>query len=121
MARAARSFSDLRLVATGSLILGVSFLFFVSDATPIIYVGVLLLALGNALMWPSVLATVSRLAGSEYQGAVQGFASSGGSVASIIGLLAGGVLYSLLGSFVFLVSAGTILAAFLLSLCFRRI
>ena len=121
LARAARSFSDLRLVATGSLILGVSFLFFVSDATPIIYVGVLLLALGNGLMWPSVLAILSRLAGSEYQGAVQGFASSGGSVASIIGLLAGGVLYSLLGSFVFLVSAGTILAAFLLSLCFRRI
>ena len=71
-------------------------------------------------MWPSVLAVLSRLAGSEYQGTVQGFASSGGSVASIIGLVAGGVLYSVLGSFVFLVSAGTILTVFFLSLKLRR-
>ena len=120
LTRAGRSFSDLQLVATGSLILGASFLFFVSDATPIIYTGVLFLALGNGLMWPSVLSVLSRLAGSEYQGTVQGFASSGGSVASIIGLLAGGILYSVLGSFVFLVSAGTILAVFLLSLKLRR-
>ena len=41
-------------------------------------------------------------------------------MASIIGLLAGGVLYSVLGSFVFLVSAGTILTVFFLSLKLRR-
>ena len=58
LARAGRSFSDLQLVATGSLILGASFLFFVSDATPVIYTGVLFLALGNGLMWPSVLAVL---------------------------------------------------------------
>ena len=116
LARAARTFSDLQLVSAGSLILGVSFLFFVSSAGPAIYTGVFFLALGNGLMWSSVLALLSRFSGSEYQGAVQGFASSGGSVASIIGLLAGGVLYGVLGSLVFLVSAATILAVFFLSL-----
>ncbi len=116
LARAARTFSDLQLVSAGSLILGASFLFFVSSAGPAIYTGVFFLALGNGLMWSSVLALLSRFSGSEYQGAVQGFASSGGSAASIIGLLAGGVLYGVLGSLVFLVSAATILAVFFLSL-----
>jgi DHA1 family tetracycline resistance protein-like MFS transporter len=39
------------------------------------------------------------------QGAVQGFASSTGAVASIAGLLLGGVLYDSLGNRVFLVPA----------------
>ena len=119
LARAARSLSDLQLVTTGSLLLAASFLFFLSDAMPIIYAGVLFLALGNGLMWPSVLAVLSRMAGAEQQGAVQGFASSAGSVASIIGLLAGGILFSVLGSLVFVAAAATILAAFLLSLKLR--
>jgi hypothetical protein len=58
---------------------------------------------------------LSRAAGSRYQGAVQGFASSCGAVASIVGLLAGGALYTYLDSGVFLVSAATILSVFFLS------
>ena len=41
-------------------------------------------------MWPSVLATLSKAAGEKFQGAVQGFASSFGGVASIVGLTLGG-------------------------------
>ena len=50
------------------------------------------------------------------QGAVQGFASSAGAVASIAGLLLGGALYQWLGSGVFLFSAALIAACFALSL-----
>ena len=67
-----------------------------------------LFALGNGLMWPSFMSILSKRAGSVHQGAVQGVAGSFGSLASIIGLLAGGLLYNLLGAATFLISAGII-------------
>ncbi|KAF5420918.1 MAG: hypothetical protein C5S44_07655 [Candidatus Methanocomedens sp.] len=67
-------------------------------------------------MWPSVLTILSIVAGAQYQGYVQGFASSSGSLASIIGLLLGGIVYELPGAHAFLVSAIIIYAVFFLSL-----
>lgn len=67
-------------------------------------------------MWPSVLTILSIVAGAQYQGYVQGFASSSGSLASIIGLLLGGIVYELAGAHAFLVSAIIIYAVFFLSL-----
>jgi DHA1 family tetracycline resistance protein-like MFS transporter len=64
-----------------------------------------LLAIGNGIMWPSLLAILSRTTEPTVQGAVQGFASSTGAVASIAGLLLGGALYQSLGNRVFLVAA----------------
>jgi MFS family permease len=63
------------------------------------------LAVGNGIMWPSLLAILSRTTERSVQGTVQGFASSAGAVASIAGLLLGGMLYASLGSRVFLASA----------------
>ena len=71
-------------------------------------------------MWPSFLAILS-IASGEFQGTVQGFASSAGSAASIIGLLAGGLLYDVIGARVFLVAAGIIFLATVLSARLRRV
>jgi MFS family permease len=116
LSRLAGRISDRALVITGSLLLAGSFVAFVDPGIPVIYLGVVLLALGNGLMWPSVLSVLSRLAGNQYQGAVQGFAASCGAVASIVGFVVGGFLYGILGASVFLVSAGVIAVVFLFSL-----
>jgi len=119
LSRVSRRWSDVRLILAGSLILAVSFLFFISRQAPVIYTGVTLLALGNGIMWPSVVSALSKAAGNRYQGAVQGLAGSFGAVASILGLLAGGFLFGLLGPRVFTLSAAMILGVFLLSLRLR--
>ena len=72
-------------------------------------------ALGNGLMWPSFMSILSRRAGTVHQGAVQGVAGSFGGLASIVGLVMGGILYDLLGGTVFLISAAVIFAAFIMS------
>jgi MFS family permease len=115
LTRAARRWSNRALVASGSLILSVSFLFFLSDSTVVLYTGAVLLALGNGLMWTSLLAILSNRAGSRYQGAVQGFAGSSGAVASIVGLLIGGVMFDRIGPIVFVFSAIILFGVFLLS------
>ena len=113
--KALKKFSEEKLVIIGSLILGTNFILFVSNNFLLIYVGVILFAFGNGLMWPSFMSILSRRAGTTHQGAVQGLAGSFGGVASIIGLTTGGLLYSLVGATTFLVSAGVIFAVFILS------
>ena len=53
--------------------------------------------------------------GNVYQGVIQGVASSFGSLASIIGLIIGGLLYNLIGGYTFLISAGIIFVVFIMS------
>jgi MFS family permease len=110
--RAAMRWSNRTLVVFGSLVLSISFLFFVSSSTVVLFAGAMLLALGNGLMWTSLLAMLSNRAGSQYQGAVQGFAGSSGAVASIMGLLIGGVMFDRIGSIVFVFSAIILFAVF---------
>ena len=71
--RASMIWSDRRLVFGGTLVLAASFVFFASQATRVIYVGTALLALGNGLMWPSLLAILSKATDRSVQGAVQGW------------------------------------------------
>ena len=103
--RAARIWSDRALVLGGSLVLAASFPFFSSASTATLYIGTALLALGNGVMWPSLLSVLAKSAGRDVQGAVQGIAGGLAAVASIIGLIAGGLLYRFLGPYVFLISA----------------
>jgi MFS transporter, DHA1 family, tetracycline resistance protein len=103
--------SDRDLVVAGSILLAASFPFFLSSSTILIYIGTALLAVGNGLMWPSLMATLSKTTEPRAQGAVQGLASSLGACAGIAGLLAGGVLYHWLGGRVFLLSAALIAAS----------
>ncbi len=113
--KALQKFSEEKLVIIGSLILGVNFTLFVSDNIVLIFGAVILFALGNGLMWPSFMSILTRFAGTTHQGAVQGVASSIGSLASIIGLVVGGLLYNSIGVSNFLISAGFIFLVFVLS------
>jgi MFS transporter, DHA1 family, tetracycline resistance protein len=113
--KALKKFSEELLVVIGSIILGASFILLVSNDVIFVYCAAVLFALGNGLMWPSVLSLLSKRAGSTHQGAVQGIAGSFGSLASIIGLTVGGFLYHFLGGAIFLVSAAGIFTVFILS------
>lgn len=115
--RASRVLSDRTLVIGGSALLAVSFLFFTSRSLYAIYSGTLALAIGNGVMWPSLMAVLSRSSDSATQGSVQGVASSVGAFASIIGLIVGGFLFGFLGSNVFLIS--TVLITFVFLVSFR--
>ena len=97
--------SERVLVITGSLALAMGFWLFDSRTAPFIYGALGLMAVGNGVMWPSVLSLLSRAAGTIYQGAVQGIAGSLGAVASVTGLILGGMLFATFGPRVFWVSA----------------
>lgn len=113
--KALKKFSEEKLVIFGSLILGVNFVLFFSESIISVYIAVVLFAIGNGVMWPSFMSILSKRAGTDLQGAVQGVAGSIGGVASIIGLIAGGVLYNLTGAATFLVSAAVIFSVFVMS------
>jgi len=109
LARASKKFSDAALAFVGTLILTIGFICLFWSSIPVIYLGATLIALGNGLMWPSVMAMLSNAAGDMHQGAVQGSAGSIGAIASIVGLIAGGLLYNWLGAWVFVLAALVIL------------
>jgi MFS family permease len=111
-------FSDISLIVVGNLVLGVNFLLMYSSDTTTIYLAALLFAVGNGIMWPSVLALLAKLAGQEIQGAVQGVAGSLGSLASIVGLIGGGVGYQAFGPWTFVAAASLIFMAVVIALPF---
>jgi len=113
--KALKKFSEEKLVIIGSVILGTNFILFVSNNIVSVGGAVILFAVGNGLMWPSFMSILSRRAGSKLQGAVQGVAGSFGGLASIVGLTLGGFLYNSIGGSTFLISAGVILAVFVMS------
>lgn len=112
---ASQNWSDGLLILVGSSILGLSFLCILSPNLWFIYGGAVLLALGNGIMWPSVLSVISKVAEEKYQGTIQGLASSCGSLASIVGLLLGGILYNVINVQVFILSAFFLFIVFLMS------
>lgn len=121
MSKLSTLFNDSPLIIAGCLLLGVSFLCITSSNEVLVYASAVFFSLGNGIMWPSFLSMLSRTAGDEYQGAVQGYASSAGSLASIIGLLIGGVLYSFVGSEIFAIPAVLILVIAVLSVRLLRV
>lgn len=94
------------LVLIGSLLIGTSFLMFPQGDTLSIYEGIVLLSIGNGLMWPSFLAILAGKGTASIQGTIQGYASSTGSLASILGLILGGFLFGVLGTSVFWIAGG---------------
>jgi predicted MFS family arabinose efflux permease len=113
--RIAPRVSESTLIVVGNALLAAAFVVLTSPSPTLIYTGAVLFALGNGVMWPSVLSTLSALAGEDNQGAVHGLAGALGSLAGIVGLIAGGVLYGAIGAATFLLSAGTIFTVALLS------
>jgi MFS family permease len=105
LAWAASRASERALMTGGSVALGLGFLTLVSADTATIYLSAALIAVGNWLMWPTFMSALSKSAGTRLQGAVQGFAASAGAVASIVGLVAGGIAYVRLEASIFLIAA----------------
>jgi DHA1 family tetracycline resistance protein-like MFS transporter len=112
--RVSQKYSDTILATIGSLILAISFLFFTSDLLWMLYIGGALLSLGNGLMWSSILSILSKASEEKYQGTIQGFAGSAGSLASIIGLIIGGIIYEQSGNEIFILSAIIIFIVFVM-------
>lgn len=110
LARLSKTVPDSVLVVSGSLVLSLGFACLLGGTTATVYAGAALIAIGNGLMWPTFTAVLSRRAGRSYQGAVQGFAGSTGAAASILGLIAGGLLYTWTGPWVFIGSTAVIAA-----------
>jgi predicted MFS family arabinose efflux permease len=113
--KALQKFSENKLVIIGNIILGTNFILFLSNNVLLIYTAAILFAVGNGLMWPSLLSILAKNAGTIHQGAIQGFASSFASLASIIGLTIGGFLYNAIGATTFLIGAGVIFMVFIMS------
>jgi MFS family permease len=117
---ASKRYSDAVLVIFGSLMLGTNFLLLISGNFFLAYLATVFFALGDGLMSPSFLSLLSKVAGRKHQGTVQGFASSSGSLASIFGLILGGLLYEVLAGRAFLIAALVVYTAFLLNFRLRR-
>jgi MFS family permease len=115
LARLATRYTESILIVTGGFILGMQFLLIIPGNMFLIYVAALFFAFGNGVMWPCILSVLSKFAGKIYQGSVQGFAMSAGSLASILGLLAGGLLYTQLRTTTFLIAALIIFSVVILS------
>jgi MFS family permease len=118
---ASKKFSESTLILFGSFVLGANFILLVSNNMAVLYLASVLFAFGNGLMWPSFLSVLSKAAPAKYQGSVQGFASSSGSLASIIGLILGGILYAAAGVMTFLIAAAIIYVVFLLSFRLKKL
>ena len=113
-------FSDAALVCGGAAILATAFLLFTSPSRTVLYVGAMLFSFGNGLMWPSFLALLANAARAGFQGVVQGIGRSVGSLASIVGLIAGGILYETIGGATFVGSAGLTFLVVALVLIYTR-
>ena len=112
-----KRFSDEFLTVVGNGILGINFILLTFEQTFFVYMAALFFALGNGLMWPSFLSILSKSANSKFQGYLQGVATSLGSLAGILGLIGGGIVYGILGKNTFICAAVIIFIVFLL--CFR--
>lgn len=115
LSRAVKKYSDGHLAIAGSVVLGTNFVLLASGNVALTYLAAVFFALGNGIMWPSILSIISKLAGEDNQGAVQGFASSISSLSSILGLILGGFFYEIFGGRAFIVAAVIIYTVFLLS------
>ncbi|MDG6243778.1 MAG: MFS transporter [Methanolobus sp.] len=114
-----KRYPDTSLVIFGSFVLGSNFVLLSFSNTYVTYAAAVLFAVGNGFMWPSIQSMLSKLAGKENQGIVQGVSGSFMSIASILGLIGGGFIYELLGSRVFIVSAIIVFIVSMLSLRLR--
>ncbi|WP_343487943.1 MFS transporter [Allomuricauda sp. d1] len=97
--------SNEALILIGSLLLALSFFLLSIENILILYVANTLLSVGNGLMWPSFMALLSRTGNKQKQGAIQGYGNSMGSIASMFGLILGGMLFESIATYVFVIGA----------------
>lgn len=119
MSLIAEKVTEEPLVILGSIGMFGSFMLLQSQELWSIYSAAVLFAVGNGIMWPSFLSILGRFGSEQEQGYIQGLASSAGSLASIIGLVVGGVLYISIGTTTFVIGAVIFVAVFILSFYLR--
>jgi len=115
-----KRYSDASLIIFGSLMLGTNFLLLIPGDLFLTYLATGFFALGDGLMWPSFLSLLSKIAGKKYQGTVHGFAGGFAGLASITGLILGGLLYEMLEGRAFLLAGMVIYTVFLLNFRLRH-
>ncbi len=92
------------LIIAGSVFMAAGFVLLSFPGLVSLYLGNTLFSIGNGLMWPSFLSTLSGSGPKNLQGAIQGFGQSMGSLASIAGLALGGWLFEILTTRIFLIT-----------------
>lgn len=102
------------LTIWGTFIVMLSYLVLLVPSAALAYAAAALYALGNGLMWPSFLSLLSDRAG-DNQGYIQGLGNSAGSLASIAGLLFGGILFTTMQESIFIVPALLVMIVFVMS------
>ncbi|OLS29280.1 MAG: Tetracycline resistance protein, class C [Candidatus Heimdallarchaeota archaeon LC_2] len=115
---ASKRYSEGFLIILGSIILGAGFAAAAIGNNIAIVACVLLVSVGNGISYPSLLALIASHGKGNDQGRIQGVASSFGSVASILGLISGGLLFESIGKNIFFISAIIMLLVTLLSIKF---
>ena len=106
LSRVNKLISTPATMTIGFFLLGVGFIMlsFGKDSFLEIVGSAVFVALGNGLSYPSLISTISNHSSAENQGAIQGISGSIGSLASIIGLIFGGIFYELLKEAIFYLS-----------------
>jgi predicted MFS family arabinose efflux permease len=97
--------SDRMLFFLGNVISGIAFFLFTQEQLLELYLGAVLFGIGNGIMWPSYMSRLASTGPQNLQGGIQGYATSLGSAASIIGLVTGGMLFTVLQGKIFLITA----------------
>ena len=111
--RLTKHVANIWLFISGNILLVICFYCLTMQSTVFIYAGAILFGIGNGISWPSFMGMLSRVGDKQQQGAIQGFAGSAGSLASIIGMLSGGFIYShMQGNIFFLSAIGLLIIAF---------
>jgi len=118
--RLAKRFPEHMLVTAGGAIMAVCFLVLTVPDDGAVFGAALLFAIGNGVMWSSYMALLARTGEARLQGSIQGIASSAGGLASIIGLVGGGILYTAVGEYTFGLAAVVITITALLARSLAR-
>lgn len=119
--RLSQRFSESQLIPPGFIFMIAGFVMFMSGEGWLVYLGAVFLGLGNSITWPSFLSLLASAAGKQMQGAVQGAASSMGSLAAIVGMISGGFLFAQLDSFSFLIPGGMMVLLFFMAFRFSQV
>lgn len=105
LGRLSKIISNEMLIFIGSIILAIGFYLLSSESIVFIYLANTIFSLGNGIMWPSFLALLSKMGTKQNQGAIQGYGNSMGSIASMLGLILGGILFESISTTVFIIAA----------------
>ncbi len=105
LSKLSEKFKSAPLLLSGSVLLAIGFCLLKTDHILMLGSAATLMALGNGVMWPSFLSLLSKVGEAGTQGTIQGYGASMGSLASVFGLLLGGLLVESIGNVVFVFGA----------------